>query len=62
MYRKYSCNLLAATLLCVLLSLTAHAEKTDVVILVNGNSVTGEIKVLEFGALRYRPIRWVRSV
>jgi hypothetical protein len=53
MYRKYSCNLLAATLLCVLLSLTAHAEKTDVVILVNGNSVTGEIKVLEFGALRY---------
>ena len=53
MYRKYSCNALAATLLCVLLSLTAHAQKTDVVILVNGNSVTGEIKVLEFGALRY---------
>jgi hypothetical protein len=53
MNRKYSCNLVAATVLCVLLSLTAHAAKTDVVILVNGNSVTGEIKVLEFGALRY---------
>jgi hypothetical protein len=53
MYRKYPCKLLAATLLCVLLPLTAYAQKTDVVVLLNGNSVTGEIKSLEFGALRY---------
>jgi hypothetical protein len=31
----------------------AYAAKTDVVILVNGNAVTGEIKELEFGALQY---------
>lgn len=31
----------------------AHAAKTDVVLLVNGDSVTGEIKSLEFGSLRY---------
>jgi len=31
----------------------AYAAKTDIVTLVNGNAVTGEIKALEFGALRY---------
>jgi small nuclear ribonucleoprotein (snRNP)-like protein len=31
----------------------AHAQKTDTVVLVNGNAVTGEIKALEFGKLRY---------
>lgn len=31
----------------------AYAEKTDIVVLVNGNIVTGEIKSLEFGTLRY---------
>ena len=31
----------------------AIAAKTDVVLLVNGNTITGEIKSLEFGALRY---------
>ncbi|MEL7448603.1 MAG: DUF481 domain-containing protein [Pseudomonadota bacterium] len=36
-----------------LLSAAAHAEKTDEVELVNGNLVTGEVKSLEFGALRY---------
>lgn len=30
-----------------------RAEKTDVVVLINGNAVTGEIKSLEFGELRY---------
>ncbi len=29
------------------------AAKTDVVLLVNGNTITGEIKSLEFGSLRY---------
>ena len=29
------------------------AAKTDAVLLVNGNTITGEIKSLEFGALRY---------
>ncbi len=31
----------------------ALAQKTDVVILINGNAVTGELKSLEFGLLRY---------
>ena len=31
----------------------AQAAKTDTVVLINGNSVTGEIKKLEFGSLRY---------
>ena len=31
----------------------AFAAKTDVVVLINGNSVTGEVKSLEFGVLRY---------
>ena len=31
----------------------AYAEKTDLVVLANGNAVTGEIKSLEFGSLRY---------
>jgi len=32
---------------------SAYAAKTDIVVLINGNAVTGEIKSLEFGALRY---------
>lgn len=31
----------------------AYAAKTDVVILVNGDAVTGEVKSLDFGSLRY---------
>ena len=31
----------------------SEAAKTDVVLLVNGNTITGEIKSLEFGSLRY---------
>ena len=31
----------------------AIAAKTDVVVLINGNAVTGEIESLEFGSLRY---------
>ena len=31
----------------------AYAAKTDIVILVNGDAVTGEIKALDFGDLRY---------
>jgi len=40
-------------LLCALQAAPAYAAKTDVVILINGNAVTGEIKSLEFGSLRY---------
>jgi hypothetical protein len=32
---------------------SAFAAKTDVVVLINGDSVTGEVKSLEFGVLRY---------
>lgn len=31
----------------------AHAAKTDVVVLLNGDAVTGEVKSLDFGELRY---------
>ena len=42
------------TCICLLTSLgQAIAAKTDVVMLVNGNAVTGEIESLEFGSLRY---------
>ena len=40
-------------LLAVFYSFPGHAAKTDVVTLINGNAITGEIKVLDFGALRY---------
>ena len=36
------------------LPLTALAEKTDVVLLINGNAITGEVKSLNFGALSYK--------
>jgi hypothetical protein len=39
--------------LLVAMPAAAIAAKTDVVLLVNGNTITGEIKSLEFGALRY---------
>ena len=49
------CKLLNVTLLFIglLLAVPGYADKTDIVTLVNGNAVTGEIKALEFGALRY---------
>jgi hypothetical protein len=53
MSKHNSGNILAASLLCLLLPFAAHAAKTDIVVLVNGDAVTGEIKALEFGALRY---------
>ena len=34
-------------------STTVFADKTDIVVLINGNAVTGEIKSLDFGVLRY---------
>jgi len=43
-------------LTCILLLVSldqATAAKTDVVMLVNGNAVTGEIESLEFGSLKY---------
>jgi len=51
----YSHPLLRAGLflLAVFFSLPGYAAKTDVVTLVNGNAITGEIKTLDFGALRY---------
>lgn len=36
-----------------LIPLAAQAAKTDVVVLVNGNAVTGEVKSLDFGVLKY---------
>ncbi len=44
---------LAALLIWPCLTTIAQAAKTDVVVLINGNDVTGEVKSLEFGELRY---------
>ena len=40
-------------LLALALPAAASAQKTDVVVLINGDSITGEIKSLEFGTLEY---------
>jgi putative salt-induced outer membrane protein YdiY len=45
-----------ANILCALILLcctSAFAAKTDVVLLVNGDTITGEVKSLDFGSLRY---------
>ena len=42
-----------ASCLLLLAAGTALGAKTDVVVLVNGDSVTGEVKSLEFGVMRY---------
>ena len=49
---SYFSRFLAAALL-LSVAMSAGAAKTDAVLLVNGNTITGEIKSLEFGALRY---------
>ena len=48
-------HLTALFALILMLSLPAvsSAAKTDAVLLINGNTITGEIKSLDFGALRY---------
>ena len=43
----------SAFLLSILISMPAVAAKTDVIVLINGDRVTGEVKSLEFGVLRY---------
>lgn len=42
-----------ASIILLLTLAPAFAAKTDVVLLVNGNAITGEIKSLDFGSLRY---------
>ncbi len=44
---------LAVLLIWLCLTTVAQAARTDVVVLINGDDVTGEIKSLEFGELRY---------
>jgi putative salt-induced outer membrane protein YdiY len=44
---------LLASLLLFAAPVAALAAKTDAVLLVNGNTITGEIKSLDFGVLRY---------
>jgi putative salt-induced outer membrane protein YdiY len=53
MFKKYPGPILAILLLLGLCAVPAVAAKTDVVVLVNGNAVTGEVKSLEFGLLKY---------
>ena len=45
--------LLPALLFTFVMTGNAFAAKTDVVVLINGDRVTGEVKSLEFGVLRY---------
>ena len=49
---KFLSKLTAAAVLAALPA-ASFAAKTDAVLLVNGNTITGEIKSLDFGALRY---------
>jgi putative salt-induced outer membrane protein YdiY len=49
---RFTTILLSLALLSAV-PIVSEAAKTDVVLLVNGNTITGEIKSLEFGALRY---------
>ena len=44
---------LSSFLISLLISNPAIAAKTDVIVLINGDRVTGEVKSLEFGVLRY---------
>ena len=44
-------KLISTVVLLFFMFLTAHAEKTDVVILKNGDDLTGEVKELDFGLL-----------
>ena len=53
MRRNYFVRILATLLVLGFFPVSVLAAKTDVVILINGNAVTGEVKSLEFGALRY---------
>ena len=53
MPRHYFGPILTTLLLFGFFPLPALAEKTDVVVLINGNAVTGEVKSLEFGLLKY---------
>lgn len=53
MSRQHLGLLVATVIVLASFSFAANAAKTDVVILVNGNAVTGEVKSLEFGSLRY---------
>lgn len=50
---RMTLSVIAAAVLFGALPLPAHGAKTDVVLLVNGNAITGEIKSLDFGALKY---------
>ena len=53
MSKNYLGHILATLLTLLLCAVPAMAEKTDVVVLINGNAVTGEVKSLEFGVLKY---------
>jgi hypothetical protein len=46
-------SLLVTALLSLFWTTVTIAEKTDVVVLINGDEVTGEVKGLDFGALSY---------
>ena len=51
---RYYRNLLSFLLFCLLSSQHVFAAKTDIVVLQNGDKITGEVKQLEFGILEYK--------
>jgi len=53
MLKRYIIILAYIFVLYELIITPANAAKTDIVVLINGNAVTGEIKSLDFGSLRY---------
>ena len=53
MISKRIVKALGAVLIATLWSTSAFAERTDIVVLINGDEVTGEVEGLDFGALSY---------
>ena len=55
MHKRITLLFPAYVILLGCLAFPAHAAKTDIVVLINGNAVTGEVKALEFGHADQQP-------
>lgn len=53
MHGKYIRRLMVLILFCGLVPLPVFAKKTDSLVLVNGNVITGEVKSVDFGQVSY---------
>ena len=53
MKQPYPWHQAVLVLVCLMSAGIVHAAKTDIVRLVNGDEITGELKSLDFGVLMY---------